>query len=61
VKTRTTAAFGTPAEAVTPAKQARLRRLARHYLAQCPFRPAVVRFDVGAVLAGEVEIIESAF
>ena len=46
---------------MTPAKQAKLRLLARRYLQTCPFRPREVRFDVGAVLAGEVEIIEAAF
>ena len=33
VKTRTSRAFGTPAEAVTPAKVRRLRRLLAHWLA----------------------------
>jgi putative endonuclease len=61
VKTRTSAAFGTPAEAVTSAKQARLRRLTRQYLQSAPFRPATIRFDVAAVLAAEIEIIEAAF
>lgn len=61
VKARTSTTFGTPAEAVTPAKQAKVRALARRYLPVCPFRPAEIRFDVGTVLAGQVEIIESAF
>lgn len=61
VKARSSAAFGTPAEAVTRAKQAKLRFLARRYLATASFRPREIRFDVGAVLAGEIEIIEAAF
>jgi putative endonuclease len=61
VKTRSSAAFGTPAEAVTAAKQARLRLLARRWLASSDWRPASVRFDVAAVLAGELEVIEDAF
>ena len=61
VKTRSSAAFGTPAEAVTRAKQAKLRLLARHYLDTAPFRPRTIRFDVAAVLAGQIEIIEAAF
>ena len=61
VKTRSSAAFGLPAEAVTAAKQAKLRLLARQYLATAPFRPRTVRFDVAAVLAGDIEIIENAF
>jgi putative endonuclease len=61
VKTRTSAAFGTPAEAVTRAKQAKLRLLARRWLSASTFRPREVRFDVAAVLAGELELIEGAF
>jgi putative endonuclease len=61
VKTRSSAVFGTPAEAVTRAKQAKLRLLARHYLERAPFRPSTIRFDVAAVLAGQIEIIEAAF
>lgn len=66
VKTRTSDRFGTPAEAVTPAKQRRLRMLAARYLAA---RAAdgggragwSLRFDVAAVVAGRVEVIEAAF
>jgi putative endonuclease len=61
VKTRTSDAFGAPAEAVTPTKQRRLRVLAAAWLAQAPFRPTEVRFDVAAVLAGRLEVIEHAF
>lgn len=62
VKARHSDRFGAPAEAVTRTKQARLRRLAAAYLAQVP-APATgeVRFDVAAVLAGSVEVIEGAF
>ena len=63
VKTRTSAAFGHPAEAVTPAKQQRLRVLATRWLAttEAELRPAQIRFDVAAVLAGRLEVIEAAF
>ncbi len=61
MKTRTTAAFGTPAEAVTAAKQAKLRLLARRWLSTAGFRPREIRFDVAAVLAGELELIQDAF
>lgn len=63
VKTRTTAAFGHPAEAVTPTKQRKLRLLARRWLESEPdgLRPTEIRFDVAAVLAGELEVIEAAF
>lgn len=61
VKSRTTAAFGTPAEAVTAAKQQRLRRLAARYLGEHGSGGRSLRFDVAAVLAGEIELIENAF
>lgn len=61
VKTRSTATFGHPAEAVTPAKQRRLRSLARQWLADSEVRPCELRFDVAAILAGDLEVIEAAF
>jgi putative endonuclease len=62
VKARTTDAFGVPAEAVTRTKQMRLRRLAARWLdSDAPVRAREIRFDVAAVLAGEIEIIEGAF
>lgn len=61
VKTRTSDAFGVPAEAVTHAKRQRIRRLAARWLDGAPFRPSGIRFDVAAVLAGRVEVIEGAF
>jgi putative endonuclease len=61
VKTRSSGAFGTPAEAVTRTKQQRLRRLAAAYLESAPFRPRAIRFDVAAVTRGRVEVIEGAF
>ena len=73
VKARTTGAFGLPAEAVVPDKQARLRRLAARWLAtersaagarNGPHAGQLggpVRFDVACVLAGRLEVIEGAF
>ena len=61
VKARTSTAFGSPFEAVTPAKQARLRRLAGEWLAATGGGRSDVRFDVAAVLSGKVEVLEGAF
>jgi putative endonuclease len=62
VKARSSDRFGLPAEAVTPAKQRRLRLLATRFLAeQANLRPAGLRFDVVAVLGRRVEVIEAAF
>lgn len=63
VKTRSSDAFGHPAEAVGFRKQQKLRTLTRLWLdAEVgALRPNEIRFDVAAVLAGEVEVIEAAF
>jgi putative endonuclease len=61
VKTRSSDAFGMPVEAVTRAKQARLRHLAALWLEESPLHPTEIRFDVASVLAGEIEVLEGAF
>jgi putative endonuclease len=67
VKARTTDAFGVPAEAVGPVKQAKIRRLAALWFAaqarssETSRRGGPVRFDVAGVLAGEVQVIEGTF
>ncbi|MGH9122738.1 MAG: YraN family protein [Acidimicrobiales bacterium] len=62
VKARASASFGTPAEAVTAAKQRRLRLLATLWFVDNPAQQArVVRFDVACVMSGSLEIIEAAF
>ena len=62
VKTRSTAAFGAPAEAVTHAKRQRLRHLAAKWLdGDAPFRPREIRFDVACILGGDLDVIEGAF
>ncbi|HTW20990.1 MAG TPA: YraN family protein [Mycobacteriales bacterium] len=50
VKTRTSTAFGTPAEAITRRKAEKLRELALHWLRAHPARGATLRFDVVGVL-----------
>jgi putative endonuclease len=61
VKARTGSVNGHPLEAVTAAKQRRLRRLAAIYLQQQGRRWTDVRFDVAAVLDGFLEVVEGAF
>jgi putative endonuclease len=61
VKTRRTDRQGAPAEAVTPAKQRRLRRLAAAYLRTSATRYDEVRFDVAAILGRELSVIGGAF
>lgn len=59
VKTRTSTAFGSPLEAVTAPKAARLRRLAARWLADHDVRPPEVRIDLVGVLVpprGPVEL-----
>ncbi len=74
VKTRTSSAFGAPAEAVTPAKQRRLRQLAAAWLAASTAdgpapvrrRRRTLRFDVASVTAAgdgglQVEVLQGVF
>jgi len=70
VKARSSGAFGLPAEAVGPLKQARVRRLAALWFAELSrggtqgggaHTGGPVRFDVASVRGGEVEVIEGAF
>ena len=46
VKARTNDSFGTPAEAVSPLKQATIRRMARIFMQQYGYHENPVRFDV---------------
>ncbi|QBJ98029.1 YraN family protein [Rhodococcus sp. ABRD24] len=50
VKTRSGLGYGSPAEAVTHAKQRRIRRLAQQWLAESERHWPQVRFDVVSVL-----------
>lgn len=62
VKTRSGDRFGGAAAAVTPAKQARLRRLALRWLSEQGERVSAMRFDVAvAGPDGRVRVIEAAF
>ncbi len=61
VKTRASDAFGIPAEAVSVAKQRRIRGLASLFLEESDLTHAAVRFDVACVMGTGIEIIEDAF
>ena len=61
VKTRSSDRFGSPAAAVTPAKQRRIRGLAQQFCADTGERAQVLRFDVVSILRGQVDIIEGCF
>lgn len=67
VKTRRSAAFGAPVEAVTGRKQQRIRRLARRWLLERSTGRGYddVRFDVASVVPDGrgwvVEVVEGAF
>lgn len=57
VKTRSTRRFGSPLEAITPDKVARLRRLAACWVRAHDVRPGQIRIDlVGIVLGGAQQV-----
>lgn len=61
VKTRSTARYGLPVEAVGPEKQRRLRRLAQCWVSEAaPFRVRTLRIDVVGILGGRLTVIEGA-
>ena len=61
VKTRSTDRFGSPLEAVTALKQRRIRRLTALWLSASGHGPCQIRFDVAAVLRGQLDVVEDAF
>lgn len=58
VKSRASAAFGHPFEAITPDKLLRVRRLGLAWLAERGLRVPRLRVDVAAVLGAVVEVLE---
>ena len=61
VKTRSSEAYGHPAEAVDRRKQRRIRSLAVQWLRQHHEPVTNLRFDVACVLRGRLEVLEGAF
>jgi putative endonuclease len=66
VKTRRSDAFGVPAEAVTRAKQQRIRALGARWLREHDVRARRVRFDVASILVRRgsrpvIDVISDAF
>jgi putative endonuclease len=65
VKTRSSAEFGTPAEAVDARKAERIRRAAGIYLRRARAGPRPARFDVVAIIGagrrGRLELLKDAF
>ena len=62
VKTRSSAAFGEPFEAVTRTKQMRLRRLAAEWLrGRTGGGRYELRFDVASVRGRTLDVMEGAF
>ena len=61
MKARTRTTHGDPLEAVTRAKQLRLRRLAAVYLRHQDGHWAEIRFDVASVLGRALHVTEGAF
>ena len=61
VKTRTSNSLGNPFEAVTHAKQHRLRSLATAYLSDLDTYYDHIRFDVVGVTGRSLRVLEGAF
>lgn len=61
VRARSSARFGDPAESVNAVKQRKIVRMAQVYLKEHGLENAPVRFDVVAVLGGELRHIPDAF
>jgi putative endonuclease len=61
VKTRSSDRLGHPLEAVTRAKQLRLRRLASEYLRLHTCGCHRSRFDVAGILDGTITVVQGAF
>jgi putative endonuclease len=61
VKTRANNNYGSPLEAMTPTKQARVQRAGFAFVRALNEKGLSVRFDVAAIVGTQLEIIENAF
>ena len=61
VKTRASDSHGTGFEAVSPSKQAKVRRAAHDFVGAHGLHRVRVRFDVAAVTGTSLEVLEDAF
>ncbi len=61
VKTRRTTNYGHPLEAVTEAKQRRIRRIANHWRVETGARGPAFRYDVASVVGSRVQIHPGVF
>ena len=61
VKSRSTDAWGSPWEAMTPLKQSRVRRTGAAFVRALGENGLHVRYDVAAVTGTRLEVMEDAF
>lgn len=61
VKTRTSEKFGLPREAVTPAKQRKIRMVATVYIKNLLIEYEHYRFDVMEIIDDDITLIKNAF
>lgn len=61
VKARANEDYGSPLDAVTPAKQRRVRRTAMAFLDAHGLHGVTLRFDVAAVLGTRLDVLTDAF
>jgi len=61
VKTRRSRRYGSPLEAITPQKAARIRRVAGEWLQSNGLHGVTTRFDVASIVGSELDLVPMAF
>mgnify|MGYP001813524222 FL=1 len=61
VKTRRSRRYGSPLEAITPQKAARIRRVADEWLRSNGLHGVTTRFDVVSIVGVELDLVPMAF